>query len=205
MTPNAHERAVRVSVFSAAALLLGTASHLHSNPQQKPNTPLPAVPSRPSADFGNTGTRMLPVDELRVVTEIGRRMESVMALSKDAQTKVWASGTRDADGRLGIYVICSKPFLTPTQSPGVDARKAWLMLAVFAGVKYTGESPVTIDYIGFADPSGMGGEHWFFRLDMSTARQVQHELFANTIDLETGYERIIAAWQRVTPQSTDAH
>lgn len=204
MTPNAHARTLRAGVVSAVALLLGTASRLHPSPDQKADTPLPAVPSGPPLDVWDRGTRMLSIDELRVVTEIGRRMESLMALSKEARTKVWASGTRDADGRLGIYFICSKPLLARTDAPGLDARRAWVMLAVFAAVKYTEESPVAIDYIGFADPSGMSGERWFFRLDMSTARQVQHEFFANTIDLETGFDHIIAAWRRVTPQSAVA-
>lgn len=36
----------------------------------------------------------------------------------------------------------------------MDARKSWVLLAVFSAVKHTDGSPVSLDYIGFTDATG---------------------------------------------------
>lgn len=143
------------------------------------------------------GIRMLGYDQMRAVTGITQRIEGMMALAPNVSTRVWAQGLRDPDGRVGLFIACSRPFITPTKTPGMDARKAWVLLAVFAITKHTEGSPVSLDYIGFTDQSGLGGEHWFYRLEMSAARQVQHELFARAITMEQAYDKVIAAWRRV--------
>lgn len=45
----------------------------------------------------------------------------------------------------------------------------------------------------------MSSDRWFYRLDMSTARLVQHQLFISAITMQQAYDKIIAAWHRVTP------
>lgn len=163
-------------------------------------TSIPTVAGVPSKELAPPSIRMLDYNQMRAITEITQRIESMMALAQNVSTRVWVQGLRDPDGRVGLFIACSRPFITPSNTTGMDARKAWVLLAVFAITKHTEGSPVSLDYIGFTDQSGLIGEHWFYRLEMSTARQVQHQLFAHAITMEQAYDKVIAAWHRVGPE-----
>lgn len=82
----------------------------------------------------------------------------------------------------------------------MDDRKAWVLFAVFAITKHIEGSPVGFDYIGFTDQTGLNGDRWFYRLEMSTARQVRRQLFARTITMDQAYGMITTAWRRVGPE-----
>lgn len=130
------------------------------------------------------GLRMLGFEEMSALTKIAQRIEGMMTLAHDVHTRVWAQGVRDPDGRIGLFIAFSQPFIAPTKSPEMDDRKAWVLLAVFAITKHTEGSPVSPDYIGFTDRTGLNGDRWFYKLEMSTARQVQRQLFARTITMD---------------------
>ena len=164
-----------------------------------PHFAAPRPSSKPARDPSNTGSRMLNVDEMSVITDIARKMTTMLSVVEGVHTRVLPQGMRDPDGRLGIFVVCPQPFIAPAGKPGMNAQKSWVMLAVFAAVKYTADSPVAVDYVGLADARGMTEDRWYYKLNMSAARQVQRQLFAGTISLEQGYDKIAAAWRRVTP------
>ena len=136
--------------------------------------------------------KALDGDQIRVFAEMARKIEATMAL------KASPPQMRDPDGRLGIFIDCSQPFLAPPATRGMDMRKTWVLLAIFATVTSTESHPVIVDYIGFTDPEGANGKRWFYELDMSAARQIQKEIFSGAITMEQGYEKVIAAWRRVT-------
>ncbi len=136
--------------------------------------------------------KILQEDEQRVLGEIARKIEGTLS------GKASSEKTRDPDGRLGIYIDCPNPFLTPPGTPGMDVRKTWVLLAIFAAVTSTEGSPVVVDYIGLTDPEGANGKRWFYELDMKAAAGVQKEVFSGALTMEQGYEKIIASWRRVT-------
>jgi hypothetical protein len=145
------------------------------------------------------GNSMLGYDEMLEVVRLARKMESMILAAEAPLAGICPQGLRDPDGRLGIFIVCSRPLVTPTKSPGMDDGKAWVVLSVFAAVKYCGDCPVKVDYIGLTDPRGMSGEGWYYDLNMNAARRVQRSMCSGGLTLEQGYDQIVAAWRRVTP------
>ena len=112
--------------------------------------------------------------------------------------KVTAPAARDPDGRLGVFIDNAQPFLTPPQSPGMDIRKMWVLLATFSALATAEGSPALIDYIGFTDMEGAHGKRWLFQLDLADARRIQNAVFAGDLTTDQGYEQITTAWRKVT-------
>ncbi len=159
-----------------------------------------SAPSQARIPSKKAASQMIGVDHMRAVTGIAQRMEAMMDLVKGASTVVRPEATLDREGRAGIFIICSRPFFPPPDTSGLSSQKAWVMMAVFAAVKHTNDSPFPVDYLGFTDLSAMEDDSWYFKLEMSTAILVQRQLQANTISLEQGYDQITSAWQRVAPK-----
>lgn len=182
-----------------ASLLRWTAAPVAVRVKMPHHAVTRAQPAEPFTAPVDLGLRMLNHDEMRVIAACARRIEAMMSVSEDALTKVMLQGLRDPDGRLGIIIACSQPFVTPTNTPGMDERKQWVMLAVFAVVKHAAGSPVKVDYIGLTDSQGVSGGRWFYELDMRKARLMQQRLLTRAITMEQGYDSVVAAWHRVTP------
>ena len=87
----------------------------------------------------------------------------------------------------------------------MNDAKAWVLLAVLASAKYSGDCPVKVDYIGLADPRGMNGELWYYEVDMNAARRIHRDIYSGGLAVELGYDRIIGAWHRVTPAQCEEY
>lgn len=158
---------------------------------------LPAQVSEPP-DGWTQKVRGVSDEELRQLTKIVAGIKSMMAVDQAAKTGVWWDAVSDPEGRIGIFMACSQPLAVAINNPGLDMRKSWVLLAVLAAVKYTEDSPVTVSYIAFTDPQGLSGDRWFYKLDMSDAALVRSEILNGRISMEQGYDKIVAAWRRVT-------
>ncbi|MEQ1752201.1 MAG: hypothetical protein ABL974_22460, partial [Prosthecobacter sp.] len=113
---------------------------------------------------------------------------------------VWSDAVSDPIGDIGIFIACSRPLQPTVNNPGLDRRKSWVLLGLLAVVKYTEDSPVDIKYIAYTDPEGLNDDRWFYKLDMSAANLVRREILTGRISMEKGYDKIVAAWHRVTQE-----
>lgn len=134
------------------------------------------------------GSGMLAYDDFTNVTVVARRVEAMLRAAEAPVEAVCPHGLRDPDGTLGMFIVAGEPFVTPDHSQGMDDRKAWIILAAIAAVKYGTDCPTKIDYIGLTDPRGME-ERWYYRLNFKTAQKVQRKLCTSRMPLEKGLHR----------------
>lgn len=164
-------------IFAAVSMVTG------AEPVKPPQSQVPPLTDKP---------KVVGTEDPALFADIVRKIEATMVV------KATVPQARDPDGRIGIFIDSGRPFLTPPQTPGMDIRKTWVLLATFSALSAMEGTPVLIDYIGFTDPEGANGKRWFFQLNIKDALRIQKAVFAGDLTMEQGYEQIIAAWKKVT-------
>lgn len=142
------------------------------------------------------GSGMLAFDEYTQVSVVTRRIESMLRTAEAPLAAVCPRGLRDPDGTLGIFIVSNAPLVTPEHTPGMNDRKAWVVMSALAAVKYGSDCPTRLDYLGLTDPRGMK-EHWYYRISFQSAKRVLRELCTGRLSLESAYAALIADWKRV--------
>ncbi len=146
--------------------------------------------------------RDLPTSEdIRVLTQIGEKISSMMNAGQTLTSKVWPDFNTDIEGRRGIFIACSHSLVPTPNEEEMLRQRSWLLFAVISTVKYTEASRAAVDYIAITDPLGMSGERWYYQLEMKAAARIHHQFTNEGISLEQGHEMIMASWHKVTSET----
>lgn len=139
--------------------------------------------------------------EMRALTEVASRVESMMSLAPQTHSRAWVPAEKCHQGKTHLF-ISAQIGLEAISGPQAKLSKAWSVLAALAAAKYSPASPVEIHVLALSGPPSLNPTTSYYTVDMTVVRKMHRQLQYNEINMEGAWQMLSSNWQKVPRNDT---